>query len=85
MFRASRAPQGPDPYLDIRIGLFVIGAILGVTGMVTGVPVIISFGILALAIGMLLRFLSRARSPAEPPPDADDETGGVLHEGTKDE
>jgi hypothetical protein len=60
MARAS-TPPGPDPFLDIRIGLFVLGAILGLTGMVTRVPVIISFGILCLAIGMILGFIGKRR------------------------
>ena len=61
MTRASRTPPAPDPFLDIRIGLFVLGAILGLTGMFTRVPVIISFGILCLAIGMILGFIGKRR------------------------
>ncbi|HSJ08514.1 MAG TPA: hypothetical protein VK928_01340 [Longimicrobiales bacterium] len=61
MIRASNTPPGPDPFLDIRIGLFVLGAILGLTGMFMRVPVIISFGILCLAIGMILGFIGKRR------------------------
>lgn len=73
MFRASRSrPAGEDPFLDIRIGLFVIGAVLGLTGMIRGSTITISFGILALGIGMLLGLIGRRRASPSDTEDAKD-------------
>lgn len=58
-FRPSREDRGPDPYLDWKIGLFLVGAGLAVTGMVTENSLLIWFAITAIAIGLGLRFLPR--------------------------
>lgn len=59
--------QGADPHLDLKIGLFFVAAALGLSGMLFGRPVLIYGAIVAIGVGLLLRFL-RPRPGA---PDAD--------------
>ncbi|HUG01445.1 MAG TPA: hypothetical protein VML95_06245 [Longimicrobiales bacterium] len=49
--------RGADPYLDLKIGLFFVAAALGLSGMLFGRPVLIYGAIVAIGVGLLLRFL----------------------------
>jgi uncharacterized membrane protein YedE/YeeE len=59
IFRPSRESRGPDPYLELKIVLFTLGAALGIVGIISGRELLVGIGILVLAIGVLLRFLQR--------------------------
>ncbi|MEN8374492.1 MAG: hypothetical protein ABFS34_03505 [Gemmatimonadota bacterium] len=64
-----------DPHLDLKIGLFFVAAALGVGGMFFGKTILVYLAILAIGIGLLLRFLpargSRASDdPGQPPGEA---------------
>ena len=52
----SREKRGPDPHLDLKILLFLIGAILALTGMATERPTLVWLAFLPLSIVALLRF-----------------------------
>lgn len=53
----SRAPRGPDPHLDLKIFLFLGGAVLGAAGMITGRPLLIWLAFIPLGAAFLVRFL----------------------------
>jgi len=53
----SRERRGPDPHLDLKIFLFLVGAVLAVTGMATERPLLVWLAFLPLALAFLLRFL----------------------------
>ena len=53
----SRERRGPDPHLDIKIYLFLAGALLAVTGMLTENATFVWLAFLPLGIVALLRFL----------------------------
>lgn len=59
LFRPSRESRGPDPFLQLKMILFGIGAALALAGMVTGSQLLVGIGILVLAVGVLLRLLQR--------------------------
>lgn len=59
-FRPSRERRGPDPRLHLKILLFVIGAALGIAGMVLERTWLIALAIVLLAVGVLLRLLPSA-------------------------
>ncbi len=64
LFRPAREPRGPDPYLRWKTLLFVVGAVVGLVGMLTRNGWLVGLGIAVLAAGMALRLLSRrSRSP----------------------
>ena len=63
MFRPSRAPRGADRWLPHKMLLFVIGAGLGVAGILSGRDWLINAGIVVLFIGLLLRFARRGAGP----------------------
>lgn len=58
-FRPSRERHGPDPYLPLKMAIFVIGAAFGLAGMAMDERWLILTGIAILAVGFLLRFLPR--------------------------
>lgn len=59
IFRPSREARGPDPFLNLKLVLFALGAALGIAGIIAGSEILVGIGILVLAIGVLLRFLQR--------------------------
>jgi hypothetical protein len=60
-----RAP-GVDPHLDLKIGLFFVAAVLGLGGMLFGTPIPIYLAMVAIGVGLLLRFAARRGRPSEP-------------------
>lgn len=71
MLRPSRSHVPSTQTLDLRIALFVAGALFGVVGMVRGSRTLITIGIAILAVGMLIGIIEgrRLRHAAE---DAED-------------
>lgn len=59
LFRPSRTPSGPDPYLPHKMVIFVVGATAAMAGMLTDRGWLINLGILILLIGIILRFVGR--------------------------
>ena len=58
----SREPRGPDPWLDLKVFLFLAGGVLAVAGMVSGRPLLVWLGFVPLAAAFVVRFLgNRAR------------------------
>lgn len=71
MFVPSRSRrQGPDPRLDIKIGLFSVGAILALVGMLTDNRWVLVAATIILLAGFLLQF--RGRRTRADGPDGDD-------------
>ncbi|MFW6202654.1 MAG: hypothetical protein ACOC8B_08745 [Gemmatimonadota bacterium] len=56
-FRPSRERRGPDPHLDVKIIVFVVGAALAVVGIAMEIEWLVTVAIAVLAAGVLLRFL----------------------------
>ena len=52
----SRERRGPDPHLDLKILLFMIGAALAVGGMAAEQPLLVWLAFVPLSIVALLRF-----------------------------
>ena len=52
----SRQRRGPDPHLDIKIFLFLAGAVLAGAGMTLERPLLVWLAFLPLAAVALLRF-----------------------------
>jgi hypothetical protein len=72
-----RAP-GVDPHLDLKIGLFFVAAVLGLGGMLFGTPIPIYLAMVAIGVGLLLRFAARRGRPSEPDGLAGPEDGAVA-------
>lgn len=62
-------PGEIDPHLDLKIGIFFLAAVLGISGMVLGRPLPIYAAMVVIGAGLLLRFL---RPPGPPGPVAED-------------
>jgi len=60
LFRPDRERRGPDPFLQVKVILFAIGAALAIAGMIAGSQLLVGIGILVLAIGVFLRFIQRS-------------------------
>ncbi len=77
-----RSPHDVDPHLDLKIGLFFVAAVLGLTGMLLARPLLIYAAMVAIGLGLLLRFLRRRtedgtrEAPAADPPPGNDRTTG---------
>ena len=52
----SRTRRGPDPHLDLKIFLFMAGAILAGAGMALERPILVWLAFVPLAAVALLRF-----------------------------
>lgn len=62
MLRPSRSHVPATRTLDLRIALFVAGALFGVVGMVQGSRTLITIGIAILAVGMLIGMIEGRRN-----------------------
>jgi len=58
LLRASRERRGPDPYTNIKIAIFSIGAVLALIGMFLKNDWFIYAAIGVLAIGVILRLVT---------------------------
>ncbi|HET9982058.1 MAG TPA: hypothetical protein VFQ38_00655 [Longimicrobiales bacterium] len=59
LFRPSREPYGPDPYLYWKMLCFTLGAGFGLAAMISGIDWLIFPAVAILAVGIGLRFLRR--------------------------
>ena len=59
MFRPSRDRRGPDPQLNWKMALFVVGAAAGAVGMALDNTIIVGGAVAILGIAIVLRFLGR--------------------------
>ena len=58
MLRPSRERRDePDRFLDLKIALFLVGAVFGVAGMVRNNKTLIIIAMIVIALGILLRFV----------------------------
>lgn len=65
LFARRSSEEGPDPWLDLKIGLFFVAALLAVVGMAVGAPWLIYAAILVIVLGLLLRLLPRGGGEGE--------------------
>lgn len=63
MLRPDRTPRGEDPMLLPKMIIFVLAAVVAISGMIMQRPWVIFSAILILAIGFLLRFIRPPRRP----------------------
>lgn len=60
IFRISRKPPGEsDPYLQWKVRLFMLGAVIAAAGMTTEISWLVWAGVAVLAVGLGLRFLPK--------------------------
>jgi len=59
VFRPSRESRGPDPFLQWKIVIFIVAAIVGLAGVATENRWLVGIGIVVLISGVLLRALGR--------------------------
>lgn len=59
----SRRERGPDPHLDLKIFLFLAGAVLAAAGMVFRQPWLVWLAFLPLALAFVVRFRRRRTPP----------------------
>ena len=67
-FRPSRERRGEDPYLNVKVALFCLGAGIAMVGVASGRRWIINLAIFVLLIGFVLRFLPKRGESEAPPP-----------------
>ena len=67
IFRPSRDRRGRDRWLNIKVAIFCLGAGIALVGIASGKNWVVNLAIGVLAIGFLMRFLPRDRSPGDPP------------------
>lgn len=72
MLRPDRDNRGPDRWLEVKLALFMLGAVVGVAGMYFGSTPTIYVAIAILVIGFLLRFAPRGDTPGDDAPEPDD-------------
>jgi hypothetical protein len=58
---ARRGKRGPDPHLPKKVQLFFLAAALALVGMALESSLLVGLAILALAVGLALRFLPGSR------------------------
>jgi hypothetical protein len=66
MIRIDRSRRSDDIWLGQKMIFFVVGAALGVGGMVTGQEWLIWVAVAVLVLGFLLRVLGRRRPGGAP-------------------
>jgi uncharacterized membrane protein YuzA (DUF378 family) len=71
-FRPSRRRLGPDPHLQLKMGLFMAAAAAALVGMLTGNSLFIYLAIGLLAVGVLLRLRRGPQDDDEHEEDAED-------------
>ncbi len=57
MILSSRKKRGPDRYLDWRVRLFFVGAVLALLGISLGSSILVGLAIAVLLLGLGFRFL----------------------------
>lgn len=59
IFRPSRERRGPDRFLEAKMIIFTLGAILAIAGMITDNRLMIIVALAVLLTGIALRLLGR--------------------------
>ncbi|MGQ0814927.1 MAG: hypothetical protein ACT4O1_10740 [Gemmatimonadota bacterium] len=62
IFRAAREKKGDDRFFELKALLLVLGASLGIAGMVSQRSWLVLAGIGVLAVAMILRLFDNRRS-----------------------
>lgn len=62
MFFVRRNRSGPDRFVRIKLATLIVGAVLGLVGMRTGHPLLVSIAIGVVLVGFFLRFLPHGRA-----------------------
>ena len=57
LFRPSREARGEDPWLNAKVAIFCIGAVIALIGVATNTSWVITVAIGVLIVGFLMRFL----------------------------
>jgi membrane protein implicated in regulation of membrane protease activity len=83
----DRSRRGEDVWLGQKMLFFVVGAALGVAGMITGLQWIVWLAIAVLAVGLLLRIAGRrsAAARARREPDREPEPEQELEQESEEE
>jgi hypothetical protein len=61
----SRARRGTDRWLSLKLAAFGIGAALALAGIALRSDLLVTLAIITLALGLLLRLLSRRDPPGD--------------------
>lgn len=69
MFHRRRR-SGPDPYLQWKVRLFFLGAVLALVGLARDSSLLVGLAVLILLVGVALRLLPGGKDEVESPPDA---------------
>jgi general stress protein CsbA len=74
MFRPDREPRGEDPFLLVKLAIFVVAAIIAVIGIGAENEWVVFVAIVILAVGFVLGLIGkRAREKARDASSSDDE------------
>ena len=65
-FRPSREQRGDDRFLNAKVALFSLGAVVALIGIATDIGWLVNIAIGILIVGFALRFLKTR--DADPPP-----------------
>lgn len=77
MIGVSRKKRGPDPHLELKVGIFFAGAAVALVGIALDSRVVVGLATLILLAGFALRFLpAGGEKEAE-----DDESSGSSSHG----
>ncbi len=61
MLRPDRRRRGPDPTLQLRMAMFVLGAVAGLTGMALDQLWLVTVGTIFLAIGLVIAMIEHRK------------------------
>jgi hypothetical protein len=75
-FLARRSHTGPGRFLQWKVRLFAVGAVLLLVGMAREIDILVAIAIAVLAVAFLLRFLERDEAPEAAEEDDEDESTG---------
>lgn len=73
MIFASREQRPRDPFLELKAVLLVLGASLGIAGMVNNLPWLVYSAIAVIAVGVGIRIIQRRKQEKSEPDDEDSE------------
>jgi hypothetical protein len=59
LFRPDRERRGHDPFLYVKMGMFVAGAVIAMVGIALDTSWLVNAGIVVLVLGFLLRLIPR--------------------------
>ena len=74
MIFMDRRSRGPDPWLEWKVRVFFLGAVLALVGMAMGNRLVTGLAIGVLLVGVILRFLGGGRAVEPEEEEGSDET-----------